>query len=287
MPRRATQTKPGTHKVMKNTAYESMVVSWLMQDGWQVFLPMLDHGHKTDILISDGPHYYRIQIKTLEASGEKHVVQNLWKDSHCNVVVFFARNSNSFGDFAKTVHTDLYAQSVYAGAPVTAADLQTSITAFTNAKIAQATGGTLATATKNQCRADLTDQLRDLGYYVQVACQNDLAVLLSSGFKAVSRNRTPSALPKAMVERIATGHSGQALVTAKAERNARTYEVMAAEVDESGALGPYGPPVLRSSSRKIPVDGLTAGRMYVFRVRVIGSNGDVSDWSDPVAQRVL
>ena len=93
MPKRTTQILPGTHKVMKHTAFESMVVSWLMQDGWQVFVPMLDHGHKTDILISDGPHYHRIQIKTVEASGEKHVVQNLWKDSHCDVVVFFARNS--------------------------------------------------------------------------------------------------------------------------------------------------------------------------------------------------
>ena len=31
MPRRLTQTKPGTHQAMKNTSYESMVVSWLMQ----------------------------------------------------------------------------------------------------------------------------------------------------------------------------------------------------------------------------------------------------------------
>jgi hypothetical protein len=43
---------------MKNMAFESTVVSWLMHDGWQVFLPILDHGHKTDILISDGPHYH-------------------------------------------------------------------------------------------------------------------------------------------------------------------------------------------------------------------------------------
>lgn len=78
---------------MKNMAFESTVVSWLMQDGWQVFLPMLDHGHKTDILIFDGPNFHRIQIKTLEATGEKHVVQNQWRDSHCDVVVYFARNS--------------------------------------------------------------------------------------------------------------------------------------------------------------------------------------------------
>lgn len=78
---------------MKAMAYESTVVSWLMQDGWQVFLPILDHGHKTDILISDGPHFHRIQIKTVEASGEQHIVPNLWKDSHCDYVIFFARNS--------------------------------------------------------------------------------------------------------------------------------------------------------------------------------------------------
>ena len=71
-----------------------MVVSWLMQDGWQVFVPILDNGHQTDILISDGPNYHRIQVKTVEASGDDHVVENRWKNSNVDVVVFFARNSN-------------------------------------------------------------------------------------------------------------------------------------------------------------------------------------------------
>jgi hypothetical protein len=39
-------------------------------DGLQVFLPLLDHGHKTDLLVSDGPNDYRIQIKTIEAQDE-------------------------------------------------------------------------------------------------------------------------------------------------------------------------------------------------------------------------
>lgn len=94
MPRRLTHTKPGTHNILKNTSFEIMVVSWLMQDGWQVFVPMLDNGHKTDILISDGPNYFRIQIKTVEAKGDSHIVQNQWADSNVNIVVFFARNSN-------------------------------------------------------------------------------------------------------------------------------------------------------------------------------------------------
>ncbi len=79
---------------MKNCSYESIVVSWLMQDGWQVFLPVLDHGHQTDILISDGPNYFRIQVKTVQATGNDHIIENQWKDSNVDVVAYFARNSD-------------------------------------------------------------------------------------------------------------------------------------------------------------------------------------------------
>ena len=94
MPRRLTATKQGTRKAMKNVSYESLVAGWLMQDGWQVFTPLLDNGHSTDLLVSDGPHFYRIQIKTIQASGEDQFIQNKWKDSDLDVVIVFARNSN-------------------------------------------------------------------------------------------------------------------------------------------------------------------------------------------------
>jgi hypothetical protein len=71
-----------------------MVVSWLMQDGWQVFLPVLDHGHQTDILISDGPNYFRVQVKTICTKGDNQIVHNQWKDSNIDCVVYFARDSN-------------------------------------------------------------------------------------------------------------------------------------------------------------------------------------------------
>ncbi|MDG1438099.1 MAG: hypothetical protein P8P98_03915, partial [Emcibacteraceae bacterium] len=81
MPRRKTATKAATHQAMKNASYESKLVGWLMQDGWQLFSPVLDHGHKTDVLISDGPNYYRIQVKTIAAKSEKHIVENQWENS--------------------------------------------------------------------------------------------------------------------------------------------------------------------------------------------------------------
>ncbi len=94
MPRRKTQTKHGTHNVLKNISQESRVVSWLLHDGWQIFTPLIDHGHQTDVLISDGPNYYRIQVKTVEAGSASQFMENRWKDSHVDVVVVFARNSN-------------------------------------------------------------------------------------------------------------------------------------------------------------------------------------------------
>ena len=94
MPRRMTQTKSGTHQVMKNMAFESRVIAWLMQDGWQIFTPVMDNAHQTDILISDGPNYYRLQIKTIDAKSEDIYVENRWKDSNLDCVIYFARNSN-------------------------------------------------------------------------------------------------------------------------------------------------------------------------------------------------
>lgn len=59
-----------------------------------MFVPILDHGHQTDILVSDGPNYFRIQVKTVEAKGEDHMVHNNWNGGNVDLVVFFARNSN-------------------------------------------------------------------------------------------------------------------------------------------------------------------------------------------------
>ncbi|MBS9778080.1 MAG: hypothetical protein KGV50_04875 [Gammaproteobacteria bacterium] len=93
MPRRSTKTQPQTHQTLKNMSYESMVISWLMYDGWQVFTPVLDNGHQTDILISDGPNYFRIQIKTTNATGENHIVEKKWHNGNVDFVIYFARNS--------------------------------------------------------------------------------------------------------------------------------------------------------------------------------------------------
>ncbi|MEA3290343.1 MAG: hypothetical protein U9Q04_09225 [Campylobacterota bacterium] len=94
MPIRHTKNKPGTFHTLKNMSFESILVSWFMCDGWQVFLPVIDNAHKTDILISDGPSFYRIQVKTFDSNEEDFVIKNKWKDSKIDFVVLFARNSD-------------------------------------------------------------------------------------------------------------------------------------------------------------------------------------------------
>ena len=93
MPKRQTLTPVNTHQALKNYSFESTVISWLLRDGWQVFSPVVDHGHQTDLLISDGPNYYRVQVKSV-GSDTNRLVQNLWSGSDVDCVVYFSRDSN-------------------------------------------------------------------------------------------------------------------------------------------------------------------------------------------------
>ena len=65
-----------------------------MNGGWQVFFPLLDAAHAVDLIASDGPKSYRLQIKTLESQDEDRRVPNDWKGKHIDYVIYFAQRSN-------------------------------------------------------------------------------------------------------------------------------------------------------------------------------------------------
>jgi hypothetical protein len=56
-------------------------------------MPLFDHGHKTDLLVSDGPNYFRIQVKSVEAGADELELENKWSGSNVNYVAVFAKNS--------------------------------------------------------------------------------------------------------------------------------------------------------------------------------------------------
>ncbi|MES2658473.1 MAG: fibronectin type III domain-containing protein [Verrucomicrobiota bacterium] len=146
-------------------------------------------------------------------------------------------------------------------------------------------GGKLAIARRDACRETVITQLRELAAFVQMKMKNDITVLLASGFQPVSTNRTRAALPQPVVLRVENGMTGQMILAAQSESNAKSWQVESALAAEDGALGGWvgGDPA--TDSRRITVGNLIPGRVYAFRLRAVGGTTGFSDWSDPITRR--
>lgn len=208
------------------------------------------------------------------------------KAQRIRVSLSFANGSDDGLDStARAVAAHIYQPGSFTNIPVTQAMLETGITAFADARAAQKQGGTVATAVKNNRRTELTALLQQLAFFVQVASNNDLAILLSSGFEHVSTNRTQAQLDTPMVTRITNGLTGQSLATLTPVANSRCLEVQVAEIGEDGVPGPFASVGLFTNSRNIPVNGQVPGKMYAYQGRAIGGLTGYSDWSDVVTHR--
>ncbi|MES2661092.1 MAG: hypothetical protein V4689_20890 [Verrucomicrobiota bacterium] len=201
-------------------------------------------------------------------------------------LAFAGSADNTLITFARNVLALLYPQATkFPDIPVPSPVMTAGIEAFANAKAAQPSGGKAATADKKAKREELLVLMRKVAIYVQQASDNDLALLLSTGFEATSNNRAQTPLAKPAVTRIVAGMTGQALVTLTADSNARGYEVRVAEVAEDGTPGAFRLPVFATGSRNISVPDLTPGKLYAYQGRALGGSTTYSDWSDQLVQR--
>ena len=169
--------------------------------------------------------------------------------------------------------------------PVSMEMLEQALDEFSLAIQAQAKGGTLATAVRNNARRKVIELLSRLARYVEDKSKNDLPTLLSSGFPARNRSRAQVQFPKAVILKITPRRSGQLNLQVRAIPNARCYQIVCAEVGPNGVLGPERDAGLFTNSRSIPIGGLTPSKMYSFRVRAIGGSAGFGDWSEPVSHR--
>ena len=165
------------------------------------------------------------------------------------------------------------------------ATLEAALDQFKNAIATQAAGGRAATAHKYQRREALMRLLRKLAHYVEGNCDNDLSVLMSSGFAAKSMNRAQSACPKAVIVRVKNGRATELLVKVSAIANAKCYEIRCAALAEDGTPGRWQNSGLFTNSRIMTVSGLTPGKMYAFQARAVGGATGYGDWSDTVSHR--
>lgn len=126
------------------------------------------------------------------------------------------------------------------------------------------------------------EALRKDAFYVAAAANNNLAVLLSSGFEAVSTNRTQTPLPQLAVASVETAQAGELKVKVQTQANVRAYE---GRIKAAGSE--FGPSISFASSRAILFKGLTAGVNYTLQLCAIGGSTGKSDWSDPVTKMAV
>lgn len=152
------------------------------------------------------------------------------------------------------------------------------------AKIAAAAdGGSSLTAAMRSQRDVVVASMRNLALYVQMNCLNDLAILLSSGFKAQKTTRTPAVIPATpSVRKLSygtnTGTVAMKLVAGDAlSYNWRCYLSSAPDL----MLQP-----MQTSAANTLFTGLTPGETYFFQGNIMNSAG-TSDWSAPMSLLVV
>jgi hypothetical protein len=97
----------------------------------------------------------------------------------------FGRLSDTeLDNFAQGVIDALTGNATYPTPPVTLANLQAAVDDYTAKMAAAQTGGVADTAAKNNARNTLEEMLRKVATYVQMMCNEDPALLLTSGFQS-------------------------------------------------------------------------------------------------------
>lgn len=90
MPVRNATIKETTLAAHKQLSYENLLAAWLLGDGWEVLIPAIDHGKKTDLVVADDTRYYRIQVKSIQSASDSVIVENKWQGAKIDYVVYFS-----------------------------------------------------------------------------------------------------------------------------------------------------------------------------------------------------
>lgn len=195
----------------------------------------------------------------------------------------FGRFSDAeLDNFAQGVIDALTGNEAFPTPAVTLAALQAARNDFTTKLAAAQTGGPADTAAKNNSRQTLIGVLRDEAAYVQIKCNNDAAVLLSSGFEMQSTNRAQVELTKPEALSLKNGTSGQLVARVDPVKSANMYEGRIKLND-----GDWLPSVFTGDSQHIIFNGLTRGKDYTVQVRALGGATGQSDWSDPSSHMAM
>ncbi len=125
--------------------------------------------------------------------------------------------------------------------------------------------------------AEVIVDLNKNASYVDINCDDDPTILLSSGYEAIRTNRAQRILNPPQIIGVEARQRGELQARIRADRNAKSFVGRIREANGTE----FGPTISFASSRKIIFDGLKAGVTYVFELMAIGGSTGQSDWSAP------
>jgi len=139
----------------------------------------------------------------------------------------------------------------------------------------------MAVTFRDQKRAELLAPMRANAAYVQSVASEDLHMLLSSGFQAVSTNRAQSPLAAPLIKKVNNDYPGMLVATIKMGRNTKSLEVQYKNGADWQLLGTF------PNGRSIVIGSLTSGQNYSVRARGVGGSTGYSVWSEPMTRMVI
>ena len=166
------------------------------------------------------------------------------------------------------------------------ADLKAQLDRYASLIAASADGSKQAVAERRNQRGVVVKMLRQLGHWVEGNCNDDPAILQSSGFQqrvTAARNNPPQSLDRPPSFKVDSGkNSGQVVLRGKPVPKAVSYKARYAPIGSDGKPGTWTElPV--TGTRSITVTGLTPGTSYAFQMCALGRAG-YTDWSDSVTR---
>ncbi len=143
--------------------------------------------------------------------------------------------------------------------------------------IKAANGGKYENEQKDASRDSLLKALNKDASYVDLMCNDDMGILLSSGFDAVSDNRVRAVLQAPIIKGSNYPTSTQIKLLLKGDRARKLVQGRIKPVD-----GTFGPVITFADAREIIFYDLTPGTKYVMQVCGLGGTNGVSEWSQEV-----
>ena len=159
--------------------------------------------------------------------------------------------------------------------PTKPVDMTTRLNALQVAVTNAVDGGVAATAAKNAALEFVFQGMDANAFYVQTVARTNLALLLASGYSAVSTNRSQSPLDTPAITGIDNDTPTQLDVHLTPITNALGYEIQLL------IAGVWTTVMFSSQARTVSLTGLTTGTVQQVRARAIGGSTGQSAWSMP------